>query len=945
MEALFLAILVVAYVLVSPAIVLVRQRRMAARLTELSEALRAALTEIDRLRRASGYPPPDASAAHVPLADAPVPAPLVARPDLAGRPAEPAGPVTGLEPDLPGLQGAALAAPDTPPGLAARSALSEAEDGAEAETSPETARPAAARRNVEERLTSQWLIWVGALAVALSAVFLFRYAIEQGWLTEATRVGLGLALGGLLIAAGDWTRRHPVGAVRRGVRPDHVPPALTGSGLFAAFVSIWAAHGLFGLIPAPVAFVALGAVAFGGLALSLRQGPFVALVGLLAGYLVPALVVAPDGDALPLFLYLFVLSAACLLLLVWRRWWWFAYLTLAGAMAWPALWLADAWTRADQGVLSAYGLGLAVLFAVLSTRLPLRRPEQPVWQWVMGMLADTSGLGFTLSGLLLLLVAGASGFNGAGFLFIGIYGAAALALAARRDALESLLPAAAAVALASVALWPVPLVVSDATSVQDLPLPAFGPFLVPPEYRVYAFAIWGFTALFGLGGFLGLYRARTPAVWAALSVLMPLLLFLVGYDRIGALETDIAWALVAAGLALLAGFAATQAARAADLPQREVVVAFYAAGATAALALAFACVMREAWLTVAIAAEIAALAWIWERTGVRALRAVAATVTLGVIVRLVLNPQILDYQGGIAGTFGWVVYGYGLPAAATLLAARIFARGGRDAVTVLCEIAGTGFAFLMVALQLKLWTSGTLTLPDWSLQEQAIQTIWWLAAAGLLLHEAARGRRGWTYPAGLGLLGLTGLALLAGHLLALLPLLTDEAVGTVPVANLLALAYLAPALGLGVIGHGSAFRLPDPVRPVLKGAAGVLAFVWLSLEVRRAFWGTTLGLDAATQPVDLELYAYSAVWIVFALCLLALGVLRQSVPLRYASLAVLLVTVVKVFAVDMAGLTGLFRVASFLGLGLTLIGIARIYQRFVFRPTRRGGDGTDPGTS
>jgi len=49
MEALFLAILVVAYVLVSPAVVLVRQRRMAARLTELSEALRAARAEIDGL--------------------------------------------------------------------------------------------------------------------------------------------------------------------------------------------------------------------------------------------------------------------------------------------------------------------------------------------------------------------------------------------------------------------------------------------------------------------------------------------------------------------------------------------------------------------------------------------------------------------------------------------------------------------------------------------------------------------------------------------------------------------------------------------------------------------------------------------------------------------------------------------------------------------------------
>ncbi len=32
----------------------------------------------------------------------------------------------------------------------------------------------------------------------------------------------------------------------------------------------------------------------------------------------------------------------------------------------------------------------------------------------------------------------------------------------------------------------------------------------------------------------------------------------------------------------------------------------------------------------------------------------------------------------------------------------------------------------------------------------------------------------------------------------------------------------------------------------------------------------------------------------------------------------------------MGGLTGLYRVASFLGLGLSLVGIGYIYQRFVF---------------
>ena len=55
--------------------------------------------------------------------------------------------------------------------------------------------------------------------------------------------------------------------------------------------------------------------------------------------------------------------------------------------------------------------------------------------------------------------------------------------------------------------------------------------------------------------------------------------------------------------------------------------------------------------------------------------------------------------------------------------------------------------------------------------------------------------------------------------------------------------------------------------------------------------------------------------------------------LRHASLVVLIVAVVKVFLYDASDLTGLYRVASFLGLGLTLIGIGYIYRRFVSEPS------------
>jgi uncharacterized membrane protein len=45
-----------------------------------------------------------------------------------------------------------------------------------------------------------------------------------------------------------------------------------------------------------------------------------------------------------------------------------------------------------------------------------------------------------------------------------------------------------------------------------------------------------------------------------------------------------------------------------------------------------------------------------------------------------------------------------------------------------------------------------------------------------------------------------------------------------------------------------------------------------------------------------------------------------------------------VFAIDMSDLTGLWRVLSFLGLGLALIGLGVVYRRFVL-PGRDGASG------
>jgi uncharacterized membrane protein len=293
---------------------------------------------------------------------------------------------------------------------------------------------------------------------------------------------------------------------------------------------------------------------------------------------------------------------------------------------------------------------------------------------------------------------------------------------------------------------------------------------------------------------------------------------------------------------------------------------------------------------------------------------------------------VIDYQGSVAGLFSWVVYGYGVPAAAFFGASRLFGDARREPLAALCEAGAAGFGFLMVALQLRAWSSGTIYWAEYRLFDQSIQSVWWLLAAGLLLRREVTARSPVALHGGRLLLALAALQIGLGHLLLNNPLLHHHGVGGMVLFNLLGLAYLAPAVLFWLLAAGERFDLQASVRQALRVGAGVLVFAYLTMEVRRAFHGTVISMGGARVAPDAEIYAYSAVWIVYSLVLLGLGIGRDSSVLRYASLSVLMVTLVKVFLYDMSDLTGLYRVASFLGLGLTMIGVGYVYRRFVFRP-------------
>ena len=68
-----------------------------------------------------------------------------------------------------------------------------------------------------------------------------------------------------------------------------------------------------------------------------------------------------------------------------------------------------------------------------------------------------------------------------------------------------------------------------------------------------------------------------------------------------------------------------------------------------------------------------------------------------------------------------------------------------------------------------------------------------------------------------------------------------------------------------------------------------------------------------------------------ALGFLAWGSVKHTRSWRIGSLVLMLVAVAKVFLIDAAGLDGLLRIASFMALGFSLIGIGWFYSKQLTR--------------
>ena len=202
----------------------------------------------------------------------------------------------------------------------------------------------------------------------------------------------------------------------------------------------------------------------------------------------------------------------------------------------------------------------------------------------------------------------------------------------------------------------------------------------------------------------------------------------------------------------------------------------------------------------------------------------------------------------------------------------------------------------------------------------------WLAWAGLAWVGLPRiGRQRWL-AATLAATALAHFVLYTGLLHN--PLLTRQAVGPTPIANWILASHAMALIAVLSLRRWIGDVWQRRLRPVFDGVAMAIASMGALALLRQVFTGTVLVDMPMGQTEDL---LRSLLGIVLALLFLFIGSRLGERSWRIGSLVLMVLAVIKVFLFDTAGLEGLLRIASFMALGFSLIGIGWLYTRVLAR--------------
>ena len=275
-------------------------------------------------------------------------------------------------------------APDATPALA-----SPAVAASPAAPAPEVRGP----DTLEEKIALVWFTRVGALAMLLGVAYFFKYAIDSDWVGPLGRVALGALAGVAVLAVAEVARAR--------TKPIFIH-VLSGVGLALLYLSAYASHAFYHLVPAAPAFAAIVIVTLLGGALAIRhRAEPVLVLALIAGFAAPLLLSTGEDRPAPLFIYLLLLSAGGFAVAVRMNFRIAAWLAMGGTALLFAGWYErffDSSKDAAYQSLGARAVALGAVAAYVAEWLAVyaaakrRATLQPVAIAVAALLAAHAGL-------------------------------------------------------------------------------------------------------------------------------------------------------------------------------------------------------------------------------------------------------------------------------------------------------------------------------------------------------------------------------------------------------------------------------------------------------------------------------------------------------------------------------------------------------------------------
>ncbi|MDX2027181.1 MAG: DUF2339 domain-containing protein [Alphaproteobacteria bacterium] len=765
----------------------------------------------------------------------------------------------------------------------------------------------------EQQFGGQAFVWLGGIALALAGFFLVKYSIDAGLLTEKVRVVLGMAFGIALLGGSHVVRQHP-----RMADSTRIAQALAGAGIADLYGCLFAATSLYHLVPSWLGFAGMAGVTGMTLLLSLRYGAPIAAMGLIGGFVTPLLIHGDPNTPL-LFGYLYVVFGSLAVVIRRQKWWWLSIPATLITFLWVIAWLFIGLTDIDGMWLSLFLLGVSTT-VVVATYDASDNDAFSLLSWLRYI---------AIGGSLLLMgtVTYTTHFDTFEWGMFGLFSVGAILLAWSDSRTYGFAPWLAMAANAVMLLaWESP----DPTAL-TITLTSFG-------------------ALFTASAYLLMPRSPKSVSWAGLSATSALAYYLLAYHRLDAtltttlaahnwLSADELWAVIA--FIFTAFFTSTTNrlfVTCTDIQQRHRLQAIFTVAATGFLSLGFAILLHQDYLAFAIAGQVLTISWINRRVDIPTLRAIAQVLT--VVFGLLLLPEIMtllaspfdDFSGYAAAhidklhTASSLLFQFGLPSVMFAGSSWLLRSERDDQFVVVLELAAialftamsynvVGTAFSGHEARMAFVARGTFT-----------NILFLLSLAGL--HVGRQYVRPAVVWGGLVLGGLAVARSAGFDLLIYNPLWAHQMIGTWPILNGLLLVYALPVLLVVLINKELAATGRVDLSRAGKIAVFALSFVFVSLNVRQFYHGAYLDGGIVNSA---EVYTYSAVWLLMGIGLLFTGTLRHDGTMRTGSLIIMLLTVGKVFLYDASELTGLWRVFSFFGLGLSLLGLSWFYSRFVFK--------------